>query len=138
MGRMETPGTLAGTAGGGEPVASMADGRSIAQGGAAGDLWREAVDAGATLADVLSRPGVPLCSAVRLARKTLDLADEWREREGLEPGILAALEAVGTTWTPDFLRTQDDWRREMTAAWRALPAEDRAAFLTRVGRGGAP
>lgn len=130
---------------GGARIVAKADGLaapSIAPTAADRDLWREAVEAGATFADVLSRPGVPLRSAMRLARTTLELADSWREQEGLEPGILDALkpapaaETPDYLWTPDFLRTQDDWRRELVAAWAALRDEDRAAFLARVGRGG--
>ena len=60
----------------------------------------------------------------------LGAIDDTRVREGRQP--VRAKMFVAVPVNPDCLKSREDWRADLKAAWRALPQEDRVAFLARV------
>lgn len=92
---------------------------------AASRAVRAAVDLGDALADL------PLDIAREIVAAMLEAADGVRAGLGRPAGLIDVL-CVAEPFNPDFLKSRDDWRRDLMKAWRALPQEDRAAFLARV------
>ena len=126
--KSETPEALAGATGANDYDSGEADCCNHTCVSHERQAFDEAVRLSVEFADAVG--DLPDRAARIVVEALLGAVDDVRDGMGREP-VRATMFIVEPV-KPDFLKGRDDWRNELMTAWRALPQDDRAAFLARV------